>query len=339
MSNSENPMLSVVIVNWNTRALLERCLDLIPGSAGSLSYEVIVVDNGSGDGSREMMGSRFPEVRLIANAENRGFAVAVNQGIAQSQGDYIALVNTDIMMSPEVLAKLVNELAESSELGAVGPQLVGSEGEPQQSGGFAPSPLTVMKQFAGTPRLQGKSGRGIGVWSMSDEPMRVDWLCGALMVVRRKALDQVGTLDESYFMYAEDMEFGLRLKAAGWYSDLLPAIKVEHLRGASGAVKIPEMKLMWLAGIFRVASVHLGRFSYAAFGLLMALDFFSKSAAAAISAWSRSRKTGERARATSGDLRLFAMTSLNLALRRPGFASDLYQRLGEAGRKKLNQAP
>lgn len=327
VSKIENPALSVVIVNWNTREMLKSCLELIPGSAGSLDFEVIIVDNGSSDGSQEMIQSQFPEVNLIGNDNNLGFSKAVNQGIMESRGRFVALVNSDIMMHPGVLVDLVEELEHRGDLGAVGPQLVGSDGQPQQSGGFAPSPVAVLKQFAGAPRLWHKSGHGIGVWSLSGEPMGVDWLCGALMVIRKEALDQVGMLDDSYFMYAEDMEFGLRLKAAGWGSELLSAIKVEHLRGGSGAAKAPEVKLLWLGGIFRVASGRLGRISYALFGVLMAIDLFLKSLLSGVSRG-----------AASGDLRLFARTSLRLALRRPGFATEFYQGLGRSSRNRLNQA-
>jgi len=326
VSKIENPALSVVIVNWNTREMLKSCLELIPGSAGSLSFEVIIVDNGSSDGSQEMIRSQFPKVQLIVNEKNLGFSKAVNQGIAESRGRFVALVNSDIMMQPGVLVELVGELKHRDDLGAVGPQLVGADGQPQQSGGFAPTPVAVLRQFAGFPRLWHSSGHGIGVWNMSDKPWNVDWLCGALMVVRKDALDQVGPLDDSYFMYAEDMEFGLRLKAAGWGSELLCAIRVEHLRGGSGTAKTPEVKLLWLGGVFRVASNRLGRISYALFGLLMATDLFLKSL---LSGLSRG--------AASGDLRLFAKTSLRLAMRRPGFAAEFYQGLGRSSRNILNR--
>lgn len=270
----EPVVISVVVVNWNTRDILEECLGKIADAVSPLRSEVLVVDNNSDDGSTGMVRQKYPEVRLLENTENLGFPKAVNQGISASSGEFIALVNSDVMVPPGVLVKLAEFLENNPRAAAVAPQLEGRSGWLQDSGGYAPGPMSALMQTFSIRQL--RHGRVHGLFVRSSEreaeALKVDWLGAACMVLKRKAVDEAGLLDDEYFMYAEDMEYGLRLKGLGWDSYLLPWARVIHYGGASTS-KIPEARLLWLAGVFRIAAGQLSGPKYTVFGILLSLSF------------------------------------------------------------------
>ncbi len=225
------PDLAVVIVSWNTAEILRACLQSLgPGSDG-LALDVIVVDNGSQDGSGPIVRRDFPAVRLIQNNQNAGYARANNQGIAASRAPYVLLLNSDTRVPPAALTGLVNFLVSHPDAAAVGPRLVRPDGSPQPYG-FGRDPTLSYLLARGLNRLLLR--RYLHDWA-TDVAQPVDWVSGACLLARRAAIEQAGTLDENMFMYFEDNDWCLRLRQAGWKIYLVPQVQVVHLGGRSMA--------------------------------------------------------------------------------------------------------
>lgn len=264
-------------MNWNTRDLLRQCLKLLAVSSAGVDCEVIVVDNGSNDGSAQMVSDEFPDYTLIKNEENLGFAAANNQGIRESHGTYIALVNSDTMVSPGALATMTNYLIDNPDVGGVGCTLVDGGGRRQYSGGFVPSVMIAISQVFFLPNIFRGKVPGVFVSCLNrSEPTRVEWICAACMVVRRQAADEAGLLNEDYFMYAEDMEWGLRIHAHGWQMKILPWVEVTHYGGASNAAP-DEFQTLWLDGVDKVAKCYQKPARHMVFGLILSLSFALRS--------------------------------------------------------------
>ncbi|HEY68397.1 MAG TPA: glycosyltransferase family 2 protein [Thermoflexia bacterium] len=227
--------LSIVIVNWNVRDLLRRCLHSIPNLQSSPSGEVIVVDNASTDGSVEMVRAEFPGVHLIANADNRGFPAANNQGIAVAQGRYVLLLNPDTEVVGDALATMVAFADAHPDVGIVGPQLLNPDGSVQSSRRRFP---TLATAFFESTWLQGYAPRRLleryYVLDRPDDAVQdVDWVTGAAVMARREAIEQVGLLDEGFFMYSEELDWCRRFREAGWRVVYLPAAQIVHHVGKS----------------------------------------------------------------------------------------------------------
>ncbi len=238
--------LSVVIVSWNVRDLLCRCLHSLVdgrpqaqegfGLPGGRTVEVWVVDNGSRDGSVEMVRAAFPGVQVIANQENRGFAAANNQAIALSSGRYVMLLNADAEVVGDALSILLEYMDGHPEVGVVGPQLRYPDGRLQSSRRRFPTPLTGFLESTPLQRWFPRN-RWLTRYYVLDRPddktCEVDWVMGAAILVRREAIEQAGLLDEGYFMYSEEMEWCRRIKGKGWRVVYLPAATVIHHEGRS----------------------------------------------------------------------------------------------------------
>jgi N-acetylglucosaminyl-diphospho-decaprenol L-rhamnosyltransferase len=225
------PHLSVVIVSWNTAALLRAGVQsLVAGSAG-LNVEIIVVDNASQDESGPLVRREFPSVRLIQNPTNVGYARANNQGIAGSRAPYVMLLNSDTQVPPGALAGLLDFVAVHPEVGAVGPRLVRPNGSPQPYA-FGGDPTISYLLARGLNRVLRR--RYLHDWA-TPVAQPVDWVSGACLLVRRSAIEQAGPLDENIFMYFEDNDWCLRLRRAGWKIYLVPQVQVVHLGGQSVA--------------------------------------------------------------------------------------------------------
>lgn len=234
--------LSIIIVSWNVRDLLRRCLhSVFTSDAAPLQLEVIVVDNASADGSTAMVASEFPQVRLIANAHNRGFPGANNQGLAVSSGRYVMLLNPDTEVLADALAAMVAYLDAHPQVGALGPQLLNPDGSVQSSRRRFPTFWTAV--FEST-WLQSWAPPGVlkhyyVLDRRDDEISEVDWVTGACLVVRREVIEQVGGLDESFFMYSEELDWCRRMKAAGWRVVYFPGAQVIHYEGKSSEQAVP----------------------------------------------------------------------------------------------------
>lgn len=230
--------LSIVIVNWNTKDLLRDCLDSVIKHTNKAEYEIIVVDNGSADDSVEMVKKNFPLVNVIENTENLGFARANNIGIKVSRGRYICLVNSDIILLDHCLDKLMSFMDSSPGIGMAGPKILNADLTLQHSCRHFPSIWNNLCQSLGLNHIFPKSPF-FSDWIMNywnhDSIRSVDALSGCFWMIRRKALEEVGLLDEEFFIYGEDLDFCRRMRNANWDIVFYPGAEAIHLGGASSA--------------------------------------------------------------------------------------------------------
>jgi GT2 family glycosyltransferase len=237
--------LSVVVVSRNTRDLTLRCLASVGASlAGSgYSWEAILVDNGSGDGTVEAVREHFPEVRLIESGGNRGFSAGNNLGIAESRGRAVLLLNPDAEAVGETIPRLLDGLLADPGVGIVGPALRYPDGSPQPSRRRFPTRLTAFLESTLVQQYW-RGNRVLDRYFVHDRPedarQEVDWLNGACLLVRREVLARIGGFDEGYFMYSEELDLCERARAAGWRVVYDPAATVIHHEGASSAQAVPR---------------------------------------------------------------------------------------------------
>ena len=228
--------VSFVIVNWNAKQHLQKCLRSIANSCADLSHEVIIVDNASSDGSPEMVVAEFPGVRLIANADNVGFAAANNQGTDVARGRYFALVNSDVEVFAGTLQRLVGFMDANPDVGVLGPKVLNADLTIQPSCRKFPSLRSwffrALALDTAFPRSHWFGDHFMTNWSYG-EVRDVDILSGCFWLIRRRAHEAVGGLDTRFFMYAEDMDLCLRHRQAGWRVTFFPAAEIIHYGGAS----------------------------------------------------------------------------------------------------------
>jgi len=223
--------LSIVIVNWNTKDLLPQCLKSFDQASDRLKMEVFVVDNGSVDRSVELVREKFPEVIVIQNPMNLGFAKANNQAMKRSKGKYILLLNPDTQVKHVAIERLLSFMDTHLDSGMAGAQLLNSDGSKQNSIANFPSLATellnksLLRWFF--PKIFPGKERNIS------EPIEVDSIIGACMMVRREAMEQVGLLDEDYFLFLEETDWCYRMKKAGWKVYHVPQAEVYHFKGKS----------------------------------------------------------------------------------------------------------
>lgn len=237
--------LSVVVVSRDTRDLLRRCLASVAASlAGSgLTWEALVVDNASTDGTPTMIRAEFPEVRLIESGANRGFAAGNNLGLREARGRALLLLNPDAEAVGDAIPALLRALDADPALGVVGPALRYPDGARQESRRRAPTPLTPFLESTLVQhywRANRVLDRHYVADRPADRPQDVDWLYGACLLVRREAVADAGGLDESFFMYSEELEWCLRLRRAGWRIAYRPEATVVHHEGASSGQAVPR---------------------------------------------------------------------------------------------------
>lgn len=228
--------LSIIIVSWNTREFLLGCLHSIVETSNDCAYEITVVDNKSSDGSTEAVEKSFPEVRLIQTGANLGFAKANNIGILNTSGKYVCLMNSDVKVFPNCLERLRSYMDDHPKVGILGPKILNADLTIQRSHTRFPSiwrslcrSLGVSKAFPNSMFFHGYDTPNVA----DDEASEVNVLYGSFWMVRREALREVGLIDESYFMYFEDVEWCIRFMKAGWKAVYLPAAQAVHYGGAS----------------------------------------------------------------------------------------------------------
>jgi GT2 family glycosyltransferase len=225
--------LSIIIVSYNTRELLLACLESVKQTASDLAVEVWVVDNASTDGSVEAVWVAYPDVYLVANQENVGFAHANNQVLRQAGGKTLVLLNPDTRLLPGALVALQTAFEQDARIGMVGPQLLNADGTIQPSCGVFASAWTefIFQSFLykifPSPFPLGDQINPLQRRAYA-QPRRVDWVTGACLALRRDVLEQVGLLDESFFMYGEDMEWCWRAGRTGFGVQYQPAARVVH---------------------------------------------------------------------------------------------------------------
>lgn len=230
--------LSIIIVNYNVKYYLEQCLHAIDKASRRTQHEVevFVVDNNSTDGSVEYIKERFPETTIIANHENVGFARANNQAIEMSKGEYMMLLNPDTIIGEETLNKCISFLDSHKDAGALGVKMLKSNGTfALESRRGIPTPFTSFCKMTGLCTLFPQSrifGRYYMQYLDKEKPNRIEIISGACMVIRRKTMELSGTLDETFFMYGEDIDMSYRLLKTGYNNYYLPA-PILHYKGES----------------------------------------------------------------------------------------------------------
>lgn len=255
--------LSLVTVSWNVRDLLAACLESTLASLQGcgFEYELLVVDNASTDGSAELVRQRFPQVRLLANADNKGFAAGNNQALGQAVGRYVVLLNPDTLVQDDALSTMLRFLQEHPQVGMVGPRLVYADGRFQHAAFRFPSlPQTFLDFFPLHYRLleSALNGRYPRASYEAGQPFAVDHVLGACMMVRREVLEQVGVLDEGFFMYCEEIDWAMRMQRAGWQVYCVPAASVVHYAGQSTRQFRDEMFVALWASRLRLFRMHYG---------------------------------------------------------------------------------
>lgn len=228
--------LTIVIVNYNVKEYLRQCLHSVERAISGMNIEVVVVDNASTDGSIEELSPLFPWVKFVASKENLGFACGNNLAVRESRGEYVLLLNPDTIVGEEVLKECISFMDNHADAGALGVRML------KANGGFAwesrrgvPTPFTSFCKMVGLCSLFPKS-RLVGHYYMryldENEPARIEIVSGAFMMLRRSALEEIGLLDETFFMYGEDIDLSYRLLKAGYSNYYLP-LSIIHYKGES----------------------------------------------------------------------------------------------------------
>jgi hypothetical protein len=253
------PDLSICIVNWNTREDLEQALASILHPDPGTGIQVVVVDNASDDGSADMVCGRFPTVTLVESRENLGFARGYNRAASESRGRHLLILNPDTLVHRGALAKLTAYLDAHPEAGAIGPRLLNTDGSLQFSCRRFPTPLAALFRNTILGRLVGPD-RFTRDYLMSDwdhsSPRAVDWISGAAMGIRREVWEKVGGFDEGFFMYAEDMDWCLRARQAGYEVHYVPDAVITHRIGRSSDQRPVAMLIQFHRSMARFYRKH-----------------------------------------------------------------------------------
>lgn len=229
-------MLSILIINWNTKELLLNCLTSIYRNLSKLNFEVWVVDNNSNDGSVPIIQANFPGVNLITNSENLGFAKANNMAIRESNSKYILLLNPDTLILNDSIKKLIQFMDDHPQAIAVGCKLLNEDYSWQRfSAGQFPTLKRIVNHFFFFDRLfpGNRFFSGLYLQNSREEIQEIDWVSGACMLVRREPLEQIGLLNENFFMYFEDMEWCFRFKKNNWQIFFMPEVSILHYHAKS----------------------------------------------------------------------------------------------------------
>jgi hypothetical protein len=248
----------VIIVNWNTKDLLCQCIDSLTQTLKKIDTEVFVVDNGSTDGSVAAVREKVSGVRLIENLVNLGFAKANNQAISLSSREYLLLLNPDTQVKDEAIERMLFFMDAHPEAGVVGAQLLNVDGSKQNSIANFPSLATELLnksllRWLFPDKFPGKEMDYPG-------PVEVDSVIGACMMVRRKALEQVGLLDEEYFLFLEETDWCYRMKKAGWKIYHIPQAEVLHFQGKSAEAEKGKARIEYYRSRYHYFRKNRGSF-------------------------------------------------------------------------------
>ena len=241
-------LLSICIVSYQAAQYLRGCLGSIYANPPQGEFEIIVVDNGSSDGTAQMLGEEFPAVILIQNPGNMGFTAPMNQALRRGQGEYLLQLNPDTLLHPQALDRLIDFMKQHPQVGICGPKVLNTDGslqKPCRRG--EPRPLAVMAYFLGLYRLFPKSKR-LGGYLMSylgeDEIHEVAGVAGSCMLIRRQLVNETGYLDERYFAYQEDADYCFQARKAGWKVYYYPEAQITHFGGLGGSRVQPYRSIL-----------------------------------------------------------------------------------------------
>jgi hypothetical protein len=251
--------VSIVIVSWNTRDVLRDCLKSVYNQTRSIEFEIIVIDNASRDGSAAMMKLDFPQVILIENSVNMGFATANNQGMAFARGRYVLLLNSDTVVLDDAIGKTVVFAENHSDAAVVGCRVLHPGGKLQQTCFMYPSLVNMLLESSYLYKLFPQNrffGREQMTWWDRNDVHQVKVVDGCFMLVRRQAIEQVGLLDEQFFMYCEETDWCYRFEKAGWKMLFTPDAEIVHLGGQSSRQTSIQMTLQLRGSILLFIKKH-----------------------------------------------------------------------------------
>lgn len=238
--------LSIAVVSWNTRDLLDGCLESVFETTFGVEFEVIAVDNASSDGSAEMVREKYPQVRLIENSDNVGFAAANNQAYAASDSKFFLLLNPDTILHEAALHKLLSSLDEYADCALAAPQLVWGDGCVQESVGHFPSLASELFDALYLTRVLRRRRASCLYVPQADGSRVIDWACGACLLLRRDALgNSRSVLDDRYFMFSEETDLCRTLRSRGWGIRYEPSAVVTHL-GSGSTSQVRREMFIWL---------------------------------------------------------------------------------------------
>jgi len=268
--------VSVIIVNWNTKGLLRDCLSSVYEHAGEVDYEIIVIDNASTDGSASMVKNDFRQVILIENSKNRGFAAANNQGMAVAKGRYVLLLNSDTVVLDNAIANTVCFADENPQAAVTGCRVLNPDRTLQRTCFMFPSILNMLLSSTYLYKLFPSSrffGREQMTWWNRSDVRKVDVVTGCFMLVRREAIEQVGMMDEQFFMYGEETDWCYRFWKKRWTVMFAPVGEIIHFGGQSTAQKPVAMIVQLRLSILKFMKKHRGWPAYLIARFLVALFF------------------------------------------------------------------
>ena len=271
--------LSIIIVNYNVEYFLEQCLLSVRKAIDVVDAEVIVVDNDSVDGSCPMVKKKFPEVTLVENKDNKGFSSANNQGIKISKGEYVLLLNPDTVVEDDTFVKIVDFMDTHADAGALGVKMVDGSGKflPESKRGL-PTPTTAFYKMSGISSLFPRSKRfskyHLGFLD-ENETHKVEILAGAFMLLRKSVLNEIGLLDEDFFMYGEDIDLSYRVIKAGYSNYYFPETRIIHYKGESTKKSSVNYVLVFYNAMVIFAEKHFTKKNASAFaGLIKVAVYF-----------------------------------------------------------------
>jgi GT2 family glycosyltransferase len=269
--------VSVIIVAWNVRQLLHDCLKSVYQKTRDVDFEVIYVDNASEDGSVEMVREQFAEVRIIENDKNEGFIKANNQGIEIAQGRYVLLLNSDTILLDNAIAKTVRFADANPDAAVSGCKVLNPDRTIQRTCFMYPSVLNMFLAATYLYKIFPESrffGREHMTWWGFDEAREVETICGCFSLVRKEAIDQVGLMDERYFVYGDDPDWCYRFKKAGWKVMFTPSGRIIHYGGQTTSQKARAFRLQLEGSKLIFMKLHRSRAAFPFACLMAALFFF-----------------------------------------------------------------
>lgn len=278
--------LSIVIVNYNVKYFLEQCLISVRKAVQGLNAEIFVVDNNSVDGSCDMVKEKFPEVVLLENKVNTGFAVANNQAIKLSKGEYVLLLNPDTVVEEDTFTKACGFMDAHTDAGGLGVHMIDGKGNflPESKRGL-PTPSVAFYKIFGLSSLFPKS-KTFGKYHLGyldkNKTNQVDVLSGAFMLMRKTALDKVGLLDEDFFMYGEDIDLSYRITKGGYKNYYFPETKIIHYKGESTKKSSVNYVLVFYKAMVIFARKHFSQRNATVFSLLINMAVYLRAGLAII---------------------------------------------------------
>ena len=259
--------LTIIIVSYNVRQYIDQCLQSVYKALQDIDAEIIVVDNQSQDDTVSYLKTNYPQVRVIESGGNVGFARANNMGIRQSESEYVLLLNPDTVVANNTLSEVVHFMDTHETVGGAGVQMLNADGtRAMESRRGRPTPLVSFYKMCGLSDLFPRSrtfARYYMSWLSWNEPAEIEVISGAFFFIRRKALDEIGLLDEDFFMYGEDIDLSCRLLNAGWHNCYLPCKIIHYKGGSTDKTTIRYVRVFYKAMIiyFRKHYAHLNFFA------------------------------------------------------------------------------